>query len=165
MTPPKPAGASFAVRRAEEGDSAGILECLRLAFEPYREEYTPKGFADTVLDAGTLRGRLKEMSVFVAVGEGGQILGTIGCAAVSDEEGHIRGMAVRPGFQGRGVAARLLEAAESRLAASGCRRANLDTTAPLKRAIRFYEAHGYRASGTIRDFFGMPLYEYVKILR
>lgn len=28
--------------------------------------------------------------------------------------------------------------------------------------MTFYEKHGYRRSGTIRDFFGMPLFEYVK---
>src|SRR5206468_8889208 len=28
------------IRRATAGDSKGILDCLRLAFEPYREEYT-----------------------------------------------------------------------------------------------------------------------------
>jgi hypothetical protein len=34
----------------------------------------------------------------------------------------------------------------------------------LRRAVRFYEKHGYGVSGTIGDFYGMPLYEYVKLL-
>jgi hypothetical protein len=38
----------------------------------------------------------------------------------------------------------------------------LDTTAPLVRAIRFYERHGYVRSGAVTDFFGMPLYEFRK---
>jgi len=118
-----------------------------------------------VLDPETLERRLVEMSVFVAAGEAGEIVGTIGCAAVSPAEGHIRGMAVRPDWQGRGVAERLLAAAESELRARGCGRASLDTTAPLKRAVRFYERNGYRASGKIADFFGMPLFEYVKPIR
>ncbi len=33
-----------------------------------------------------------------------------------------------------------------------------------KRAIRFYERNGFRPSGKIKDFFAMPLFEYVKIL-
>jgi hypothetical protein len=41
---------------------------------------------------------------------------------------------------------------------------SLDTTRPLAPAIRFYEQHGYRASGRIADFFGMELLEYVKPL-
>ena len=135
-----------------------------MAFEPYREEYTREGFADTVLNSETLARRLGQMTVFVAVGEAGEIAGTIGCAAVSDFEGHIRGMAVQPDWQGRGVADRLLAAAESDLRARGCRRASLDTTEPLKRAIRFYERNGYVASGRVGDFFGMPLYEYLKPL-
>jgi len=40
----------------------------------------------------------------------------------------------------------------------------LDTTRPLERAIRFYERCGYRATGVVRDFFGMPLFEYAKDL-
>src|SRR5262249_29899150 len=35
----------------------------------------------------------------------------------------------------------------------------------LARAVRFYEAHGFRASGRLSDFFGMELIEYVKALR
>jgi hypothetical protein len=38
------------------------------------------------------------------------------------------------------------------------------TTEPLRKAIRFYEKNGYRATGQIRDFFGMPLFEYIKNL-
>jgi len=34
----------------------------------------------------------------------------------------------------------------------------------LKRAIRFYERSGFSTSGKVRDFFGMPLYEYFKAI-
>ena len=37
---------------------------------------------------------------------------------------------------------------------------SLDTTEPLERAMRFYERNGFRRSGVVRDFFGMPLIEY-----
>jgi hypothetical protein len=30
--------------------------------------------------------------------------------------------------------------------------------------MRFYEKHGYRRSGKVGGFFGMPLYEFVKNL-
>src|SRR5262249_44750371 len=46
----------------------------------------------------------------------------------------------------------------------GCGRVRLDTTRHLGRAIRFYETHGFRASGRVSDFFGMELFEYVKTL-
>ena len=155
----------FSIRRAGESDAAGILECLRSSFEPYRETYTPEGFADTVLSQETIGRRLSEMSVFVAVSVAGEVIGTIGCAIAAEGEGHIRGMAVLPAWQGRGAATDLLRAAEAELRARGCKRVSLDTTEPLIRAARFYEKNGYRASGRVADFFGMPLFEYVKPLR
>lgn len=151
------------LRRAGEGDSDGILRCLRDAFEPFRGQYTPGAFADTVLDRETVRTRLREMSVFVAV-VGIEIIGTIGCVS-HGSEGHLRGMAVLPHRQGTGLATALLHAAEEDLARSGCTLVTLDTTEPLQRAIRFYESHGYAATGKVVDFFGMPLYEYSKLLR
>lgn len=104
------------------------------------------------------------MSLFVAVNEDGEVVGTIGCASLVNHEGHLRGMAVLPDRQGSGLAGQLLERAESELRDLGCTRVTLDTTEPLKRAVRFYERHGYRATGRVTNFFGMPLYEYAKEL-
>jgi RimJ/RimL family protein N-acetyltransferase len=73
-------------------------------------------------------------------------------------------MAVRPTWQGRGVAEELLKAAESELRRAECGRVSLDTTRPLGRAIRFYEARGFRNSGGVSDFFGIELIEYIKTL-
>jgi GNAT superfamily N-acetyltransferase len=151
---------STIVRKATNTDALGILECLAVAFEPYRHQYTPAGFRDTTLDEELIRERLATMTVFVAVREG-RIIGTIGC----NREGHIRGMAVLPEHQGSGTAQRLLDAAEAEMRVFGCRRVTLDTTQPLRRAIRFYERNGYRATGIVADFFGMPLVQYWKKLR
>jgi len=156
--------ASCTVRRATSADAEGILRCLRAAFEPFRGRYTADAFADTVLTPVTIQLRLLTMTVFVAATPAGEIVGTIGCGVVSMEEGHIRGMAVLPQWQGGDVAAQLLQAAESELRSQGCRRITLDTTQPLARAVRFYEKHGYRHSGKVSDFFGMPLFEYAKSL-
>src|SRR5271166_860369 len=112
----------------------------------------------------TIQQRLSSMCVLIAVTESGDAVGTIACSVVGRDEGHLRGMAVLPEWQGRGVAERLLRAAETELAARNCNRITLDTTEPLKRAMRFYETHGYQRSGEISDFFGMPLHEYVKDL-
>lgn len=152
------------IRRATPADVAGILECLRLAFEPYRDRYTPAGFRDTVLTAETLARRLVEMALFVAINERGDVLGTIGYNVVAGDDGHIRGMVVCPEERGTGVAQRLLDAALAGMRKDECRTASLDTTEPLERAMRFYERNGFRRSGVVRDFFGMPLIEYVKRL-
>jgi len=155
----------FSINRAGARDSAGILECLHLAFEPYRERYTREGFLDTVLTPETLAQRLQTMAIFVARDASGAIVGTIGCNRAHADEGHIRGMAVLDDWQGRGVAQQLLEAAESELRTLGCRRVTLDTTEPLQRAISFYKKNGYQATGKVSDFFAMPLFEYAKDLR
>jgi ribosomal protein S18 acetylase RimI-like enzyme len=102
------------------------------------------------------------MCVFVAVA-GEDIVGTIGCK-IDGREGHLRGMAVLPEWQGEGVALGLLRAAEGELQARGCDHVTLDTTEPLRRAVRFYEKHGFKATGRVSDFFGMKLFEYSKPL-
>ena len=154
----------FSVRRATSADAAAILQCLSVAFAPYRDRYTAAAYADTVLSSETIRERMASMALFVAVTDNGEIVGTIGCQVISPVEGHLRGMAVLPAWQGCGIAAGLLVAAESDLRNQHCARITLDTTEPLEPAMRFYEKHGYRRSGKVMDFFGMPLFEYVKIL-
>ncbi len=150
------------IRKAMRADTAAVLAVLRAAFAPYESDYTPEGYEDTVLTPQTFIERFKTMSILVAV-EGNEIIGTIACAA-NGEEGHLRGMAVVAEHLGKGIAADLLQAAEWELRAKHCKRVTLDTTEPLQRAMRFYEKHGYRRSGRVTDFFGMPLYEYVKAL-
>ncbi len=153
------------IRKATDADAQGILECLRIAFAPYRAAYTADAFRDTGLTPETIQQRLSSMYVVVAVNEAAEVVGTIAGAMVKADEGHLRGMAVLPAYQGSGIAGKLLQAAEAELAAGKCWRITLDTTEPLLRVVRFYEKHGYRASGRTTDFFGMPLHEYVKDLR
>jgi GNAT superfamily N-acetyltransferase len=154
---------AFQIRRANAGDGAAIVSCLESAFAQYRDRYTPAAFADTVLDGESVQLRLRKMALFVAV-SGDDVVGTIGCVANDDARGHLRGMAVLPAWQGQGVAFALLDAAEGEMRRFGCTRMTLNTTEPLTRAIRFYEKHGYAATGRVRDFFGMNLYEYSKPL-
>jgi ribosomal protein S18 acetylase RimI-like enzyme len=155
---------NIAVRSATPLDAAAILQCLVCAFEPYRSSYTPGAFADTILDSASLAERFASMSLVVARTDEGVVIGTLAYALSSLNEGHLRGMAVLPEFQGIGVAEILLSRAESDLKAQGCKFISLDTTAPLHRAMSFYERHGFRRSGKVSDFFGMSLYEYVKQL-
>ena len=154
---------SYSIRKAIEDDAAAILACLQAAFEPFRTQYTLTGYADTVLSPETIRRRMQTMVILVAECSGA-VAGTIGCAAVGNGEGHLRGMAVLPDQQGSGLAEALLHAAEGELRSLGCTRVTLDTTEPLRRAIRFYERNGYRSTGRVEDFFGMALYEYAKEL-
>lgn len=150
------------VRLAKAEDSAAILQCLSAAFEPYRTRYTPEAFEDTILTPETLQHRFSLMTIFAAADASGRIVGTIACHLPQRGVGHIRGMAVLPDWQGSGVAAQLLSVAESELHYKGCSTITLNTTQPLQQAMRFYEKHGYRPTGEVKKFFGMPLFGYVK---
>jgi GNAT superfamily N-acetyltransferase len=154
----------FEVRRAADADAAAIHRCLVAAFDPYQAEYTEGAFADTVPSPPGIEERLRVMAIFVATAPGGTVVGTIACQDVGRGLGHLRGMAVLPGWQGRGVADALIEAAEAELLRAGCRRVHLHTTRPLARAHRFYARHGFRLTGEVEDFFGMEIAEHAKDL-
>jgi len=156
---------TFLIRRATDGDAPGILDTLSAAFEDYRDRYTREAFPDTVLTLETVGQRLSLMSLFVAIDESGEIVGTLGCDVSSGEEGHIRGMAVRPEWQGAGVATHLLNSVESALRDMKCTWISLDTTELLQQAMQLYEKNGFCRSGKVSDFFGMNLFAYVKVLK
>lgn len=155
---------SFSVRRATRADGPAILTCLTEAFEPYRAEYTPGAFDDTVPELAGIEARLASMIALVAVDANNDIIGTVSAAVVNRSEGHLRGMAVRPRWQGTPVADQLMNEALASLQNAGCREVTLDTTRPLQRAVRFYERHGFIHSGVVTDFFEMPLLRFSKEL-
>ena len=159
----RPAADIITIRRAQVEEVESIVECLESAFEPFRSQYTRDAFRDTVLSSEAIRERMVHMTVYVAIATEREVVGTV-ASALEGEDGHLRGMAVRPAWQGRRIADQLLLVAEKDLLAGGCVRITLDTTVPLQRAIRFYQRNGFVPSGRVTDFFGMPLYEYVKPL-
>src|SRR3954470_16474579 len=132
------------VRRADESEAAAIVDCLRAAFAEFESRYTPDAFRDTVPDEHGMRERMKTMAVFIAIIPSGEVIGTIACG-----HGHLRGMAVRPAWQGQGVAALLVDVAEEELRRQNFARVTLHTTAPLERAMQFYENRGFRATGRV----------------
>lgn len=150
------------IRTADPRDANAILACLADAFKEYRDQYSAGAFADTVLDSETVQHRLSEMCVLAAIAEE-RVVGTIS-RSVNGAEGHLRGMAVSPEWQGTGVASTLLTAAEGELLRCGCSYVTLETTEPLTRAMRFYARHGFAPTGRISDFFGMRLHEYLKAM-
>ena len=126
--------------------------------------YTLGAYRDTVVGPEDLENRMATMCVFVATSLAGEVVGTVACYVVGPEEGHIRGMAVRPAWHGVDVAGKLIRSVETELRNRGCTRISLDATLPLQRAMRFYEKHGFRRSGRVTDFFGMEMVEFVKSL-
>lgn len=152
------------MRLAEPADLPHVRSCLAEAFEPYRADYTPAMFENTVPTLDGLENRAADMTIWVACAPDGEVVGTIAAAVIGCNVGHLRGMALKPGYHGAGAAAALLQAAESELRSLGCTTVTLDTTAPLHRAMKFYEKHGYRQSGTRYPKLGMELIEHRKAL-
>lgn len=150
------------IRTAAGADLPGVRQCLMEAFEPYRSDYTAAMFENTVPSIASLEQRASDMTIWVATSSD-RIVGTI-AASGNARAGHLRGMAVLSEFHGRGVAGRLLQIAEDELRRMGCVRVTLDTTAPLLRAMAFYEKHGYRRSGVRHPMLGMELIEFQKTL-
>src|SRR5438105_9811120 len=119
---------TFSIRLATMNDSGGILSCLRAAFERYESSYTRGAYEDTVLTPESLQKRLDVMSIFVAISAAGEVVGTIAYHTLSPDEGRLRGMAVRPEWQGTGLAAALLHDAATDLRKHQCKRITIDTT-------------------------------------
>jgi GNAT superfamily N-acetyltransferase len=111
-----------------------VRTCLADAFAPFKSAYTPAAFADTVPDFENLQRRLQTMVVFVAE-LSGRIVGTVGISTSHTSEAHLRGMAVVPSAQGKGIGQQLLSAAIDHCRLAGCTRVTLDTTAPLRAAL------------------------------
>ena len=73
---------------------------------------------------------------------------------------------VRPPWQGRGLAARLLDAAEAEARRRGYLRLRLWTARDAGRARRFYEREGWTATGSARadSPLALPIVEYERRL-
>jgi N-acetylglutamate synthase-like GNAT family acetyltransferase len=153
----------YIVRKAEPKDAKGIHEVILAAFEEFREYYSPEGFTDTVMSEEIALRRINRMTLFVAIDQKDNIIGTIGWKNIDEKEGHIRGMAVHPNYQGKkSPATKLLQMVEEDARSRGVSFLTLDTTAPLKRAQGFYKKHGFRETGKRGNFFGITIYEFVK---
>jgi N-acetylglutamate synthase-like GNAT family acetyltransferase len=153
---------AFSIRKASLRDGEKILQCLREAFAPYQANYTSDAFTDTVLTDETIRQRFAEMTVLIAIDQSGHVIGTVAYKAADDGEGHVRGMAVSPQWQGSNVAQALLDQVEYVLRKMHCKAMTLDTTRPLRRAIHFYQKNGFLPTGKVSSFFGMDLFAYRK---
>ncbi len=138
----KPEKASqLEVRLAAPGDEDTVARLLVEAFEPFREEYTPGGFADTTATVEVVRERLAMAKIWLAY-QGGEAVGTVTAIPEADRV-YIRSMAVTPRAQGRGVGQRLLDVLEADARARGFTKLYLYTTFVLPAAQPLYEKNGF----------------------
>ncbi|MHA2131633.1 MAG: GNAT family N-acetyltransferase [Promethearchaeota archaeon] len=151
------------LRKAQLNDARGIHEVLLAAFEEYKHFYSSEGFADTVMSEEVAFKRIKIMNLFVAVDHNNKIIGTIGWLKIGEYEGHVRGMAVHPNFQGKNSpASTLFKIVEEEALSQGCTFLTLDTTEILVRAQNFYRKMGFNETGKMGDFFGTKIFEFAK---
>lgn len=129
------------IRLAEPGDESTVARLLLEAFEPYREQYTPGGFADTTAAPAVIRERFETARVWLAF-DSNEAVGTV-TALPEPERIYVRSMAVTPRAQGRGVGQKLLEALEQDARKRGFQRLYLYTTFVLPGAQPLYEKNGF----------------------
>jgi ribosomal protein S18 acetylase RimI-like enzyme len=119
----------------------GMVDGLRTTVEALRDDFE----------------RTADLSIFL-LREAGALL-----ACVRVDAGSISLLAVLPGAQDRGLGRVMLEYAESRLLASGVRRARMTVVSIRASLIAWYERCGYRRTGETEPFpyreasFGRPL--------
>ncbi|MGB1585556.1 MAG: GNAT family N-acetyltransferase [Thermoplasmatota archaeon] len=145
------------IRRATPEDAPAIHALKLAAFGPYRERYTPACFDATVLDDGRIQDRMAEGPVWVW--DDGDIQGTVG--ARRDQRGlYVRGMAVHPDAQGKGIGKALLDACRNYAVDQEIPCMWLSTTLFLDASARLYERYGFRPSHGPAQLEGTDLRSY-----
>jgi len=151
------------LRRATVSDAPTIASILHQAFAEYKPLYTEQGYAATTPAADEIGARMSQGPVWVAMHRH-QIVGT--GSVVSKPEGvYLRSMAVIPSARGLEIGQLLLDEIQSFAITQGCVRLFLSTTPFLNRAIRLYEAFGFRRTNDApHDLFGTPLFTMEKTI-
>jgi GNAT superfamily N-acetyltransferase len=150
------------LRHANERDANDIATVLYAAFRPYQARYTPDAFDATAITPEEVRCRMREGPVWVAEIDGA-VIGTVS-AAFRPRVIYVRGMAVAPQAQRRGVGHRLLQEVERYANESGVRSLELATTPFLAAARELYQRHGFRCLPGEMTLHGTPLFAMVKDL-
>jgi len=153
-------------RTFEINDSQQIHEVLLYAFEPYRILYTEEAFNATVVSTGNLVKRIEaeKYEVITALYRG-KICGTVSVKKTRNENLYVASMAVLPEYHGNGIGYKLLEEAEKTALQKDCKKIVLETSEPITNAIRLYEKFGFKRTGKIRDWFGVPIFKMMKRLK
>jgi GNAT superfamily N-acetyltransferase len=164
-------------RRAGPGDAGTLATTLAEAFESYRE-WAPAGWLPPSQSAETtaaLAEALSRPDVWCLLAESQS--GPVGHVALSPTTivqpepapagtVNLWQLFVRPSWQGRGVARRLMRSAVTEAHRRGCARLRLWTPRGAARARRFYEREGWTPTGNERDEspIRLPIVEYERAL-
>lgn len=92
----------------------------------------------------------------VAEDADGALVGYAMCRFISGE-GEVMNIAVVPGWRGRGLGARLLDAGLAAAAAAGCEAMWLEVRVSNTAARRLYDSRGFELVGTRRRYYRHPV--------
>ena len=140
------------IRRANQRDAAEIELLIREAFLEHEPAFTPEAFITAMPGKPEIEKRIEDWAVWIAV-TANAIVGTVSAQA-RGRRLQIRTMAVHPSMRGHGIGKLLLARVEHFAYAHGYKRLSLNTTPFMNRAIRLYEAFGFRFSGSKWNWLG-----------
>jgi GNAT superfamily N-acetyltransferase len=132
------------VRQAGDSDAAAIAAVTNAAFavETFLEGLRT--------DARRVREMMREGIFLVASASGGEMLASV-YVETRAARGHFRMLAVDPAYQGKGIGARMVRAAEAYCRELGCRAMDITVLSLRPELLPFYHRLGYAESGT-EDF-------------
>ena len=125
---------NFTIRTFEPRDESSVIQLWDRVF-PNDPVWSKS--AEVISRKQTVQGDL----FFVCISDN-QLAGTV-LAGFDGVRGWVHKLAVHPDFQRRGIASRLMSAAESGLSKMGCPKINLQVRSSNAEVIRFYKRAGY----------------------
>jgi predicted N-acetyltransferase YhbS len=164
-----------ATRVATPADAAGISAILGEAFQGYRS-WAPSDWAPpsrTQADVARLADALGRSDIWCLLAlDDQQVIGHVALSLLTVEDPepppvgtiNLWQLFVRPAWQARGLATRLMEEAAGEARRRGFTRLRLWTPQGQGRARRFYEREGWTPTGGIHEDsrFGLPTVEYIR---
>ena len=145
------------IRKCASSDFERIYEIINDGAQAYKGIIPADRWSEPYMSREKLRHEIDDGVEFWGYEEHGVLAGVMGLQHVQDVT-LIRHAYVRTSSRQRGIGAALL----SHLREMTDRPVLIGTWADALWAIRFYEKHGFRTTGQVADFFGMPLFEYRK---
>jgi len=140
---PALASEAFLLRDYSPRDIEQLCALDRQCF-PEKIAYPPETMRETIEE--------KEAFSIVAEDESGSVAAFVVAGRTSPQIGHIATIDVAPQFRRRGLGARLMHAAEARLAGPGVRKIRLET-ATGNVARRLFAKLGYKRVGRIERYY------------
>ena len=153
----------IALREIHNSDIQDVNFILSEAFKSYKKYYTNGALNATVLTPTVIQDRIinQKYEIFVVL-INSQIVGTVSLSMKDQDQLYIRSMAVHPDYQKRGVGLFILKKINELAKRKNIKTISLDTSKPLKRAINLYKNFGFKFTGTIKNLYGIKIYEMKK---